>query len=801
MLSLPSRPSRSSVSIINNISYNIQLHTNMFPLSVNDIQSSNSENSQAYDGNLVCYQYSVAFEPSIAEDNQSLMKKIIKQAQRSIEAIVGRYVFSGKSLFSFKNINVNKIQKIMNIEGNHVDGQTYSIQLKFNQNYQLNYESAQQKDDFCPNFKNGNKVIQVLNIMLKNILENEGFKQFGRNSNFFDKQSKKQVQIQNNPRQVIEVYNGFTSKVTLGKKLYMAIEYSSRIFRVETALQYLLSIAGQSVITKYNNYRAYIIDRVDFSKNPSSTFLYNKTNQQISYAQYYLQRYGVKISNMQQPLLLHKRKYREANTNIEKYEEIFLIPELCTITGLTVQQRLNKQAMKELANHTKLTPQQRYQNSIQNSLFLSDKIQNSGIKINLYDNKIDAIQLKLPKINLGGKSFITLKHGGNFEELSPFLNKQVFKNIEWALIYHNQDEQNVYKLVDLLQTVSHGFGDKFKEPQYLKTYNWNPRSWIELLDEEGFSKNNPPEFVITFCRAYKQYLYTEMKKFFCSKDGPGIISQNVTPKALQKKCKSVASKIVLQIASKLGYRIWSVEKPDGINKNTMLIGIETSMKKIKNQQIIGVVASINKDFTEYYSEVDIRNDNDTTLPTLSKAIHNAILAYIKKTNFAPEEIIIYRQGLGEGQIQQSYQLEIKAIQNGFSHHDKNYSPRFAFFQVNKKISQKFYQQTHGIISNPHSGTIVATEIVQNNFEFFMAAQNCNSGVCTPTKYTCLFNNTNLKEDQFWQITYYQTFNYYNWKGPIRVPAVMKYAEKLAKFTSDTLQEIANDNLINSLYYI
>lgn len=43
---------------------------------------------------------------------------------------------------------------------------------------------------------------------------------------------------------------------------------------------------------------------------------------------------------------------------------------------------------------------------------------------------------------------------------------------------------------------------------------------------------------------------------------------------------SVASKIALQIASKLGKKVWKVDVPAGMNPNTMIIGIETSMKKL-----------------------------------------------------------------------------------------------------------------------------------------------------------------------------------------------------------------------------
>ncbi|KAL4487083.1 hypothetical protein ABPG72_001535 [Tetrahymena utriculariae] len=705
----------------------------------------------------------------------------------------------------FNQSNLNQFREISSI---YVDGQTYSIEPKFTKIFEINQESAQDMDKITPNYKKGNKVTQVFNVILQNIMEKEGYKQMGRNSNFFDLRSNNEVIIQNNnsTRSKIEIYKGFSSKVSpTQQNLYLNIDLCFRIFRQETALEYMSrhDIVGQTVITKYNNYQTYKIERIDENKNPNSSFLYKKTNQQISFVEYYMKNYNIQIRNMQQELLVTLRKYRDPKTNIQKIEEVFLIPELCQMTGLTDGQRKDRNAMKEIANYTKLTPNQRYQQTIQNCILLRQKARQSGININHTDNKINAIQLKAPKVTFFQRCLVP-ERGGNFDIRFPILDKVQFK--DWLIIFNNQDKRNVQKLVENLKSVSQTFGIDIQEPILLDIRDYNPQNWIEILDEE-FIQNGLPQFVVTFSRDDQNLsLYSELKKFFSSKDGAGIESQNVTPKALlnPKTAKSVASKIILQIASKLGKRIWSIENPVGINQNIMIIGIETSMKTINNQQIIGVVASINKDFTKYYSEVDIRNKKDTTLPTLSNIIKNAIASYSKNTNTVPEEIIIYRQGLGEGQIMQSHQLEVKAIQNGFKNFNERYNPRFAFFQVNRKVGQKFYQQANGEreeIQNPLSGTIVATEVVQNNFEFFMNAQNCNSGVCTPTKYICLYNNTNLKEDQFWQLTYFQTFNYYNWQGPIRVPAVMKYAEKLAKYTSDTILGAAHEDLTNSLYYL
>ena len=74
----------------------------------------------------------------------------------------------------------------------------------------------------------------------------------------------------------------------------------------------------------------YQVSGIDFEKSPLSTFDYK--GQIISFAEYYMRIYKIKIQNNNQPLLVHK----DRKTN----REIFLIPELALLTGLTEKQRL-----------------------------------------------------------------------------------------------------------------------------------------------------------------------------------------------------------------------------------------------------------------------------------------------------------------------------------------------------------------------------------------------------------------------------------------------------------------------------
>jgi hypothetical protein len=78
----------------------------------------------------------------------------------------------------------------------------------------------------------------------------------------------------------------------------------------------------------------------------------------------------------------------------------------------------------------------------------------------------------------------------------------------------------------------------------------------------------------------------------------------------------------------------------------MLLGIETSMKRILDgkelKQVVGVVASTSTDFSNYYSETDIRSDRDTVLPNLSTIVKKALESFVAKNKKLPDNVIVYR---------------------------------------------------------------------------------------------------------------------------------------------------------------
>lgn len=70
-----------------------------------------------------------------------------------------------------------------------------------------------------------------------------------------------------------------------------------------------------------------------------------------------MQKYKVKIKDLSQPMLVSLRKKRNLCSGQDCL--IYLVPELCCMTGLSEQMRKNFLLMRDLADCTRLVPSQR----------------------------------------------------------------------------------------------------------------------------------------------------------------------------------------------------------------------------------------------------------------------------------------------------------------------------------------------------------------------------------------------------------------------------------------------------------
>merc|ERR1712048_1339663 len=156
----------------------------------------------------------------------------------------------------------------------------------------------------------------------------------------------------------VKVWPGFDARMIMKEQgALLNVDVAFRVVRTDSLLDYMNqvrdkaeqrnkdwqealedAIVGSTVVTRYNQ-KTYRVERIDFSMSPETTF--DKEGTQVSYAQYYKEKYQENINDSNQPLLINK----DRKTGVE----IALIPELCQLTGLTEGMRADFRLMKDLA--------------------------------------------------------------------------------------------------------------------------------------------------------------------------------------------------------------------------------------------------------------------------------------------------------------------------------------------------------------------------------------------------------------------------------------------------------------------
>ncbi len=79
----------------------------------------------------------------------------------------------------------------------------------------------------------------------------------------------------------------------------------------------------------------------------------------MTYSEYFKIQYNIDIKDVTQPLFVSRIKPRQVvhpSISTEAVRVICLVPELCHVTGLTIEQRNNRDLVTEISAITRLNP-------------------------------------------------------------------------------------------------------------------------------------------------------------------------------------------------------------------------------------------------------------------------------------------------------------------------------------------------------------------------------------------------------------------------------------------------------------
>ena len=129
----------------------------------------------------------------------------------------------------------------------------------------------------------------------------------------------------------------------------------------------------------------------------------------------------------------------------------------------------------------------------------------------------------------------------------------------------------------------------------------------------------------------------------------------------------------------------------------------------------------------------------------------------------------------------------------------NTKTTFKFFEIEEKIIKQKYKQKNNsktIINyfNPEPGLLIFNGVTNKKFyEFYIQPQEVIGGSATPTCFHVAYGDLDFAEN-IPKFTYDLCYMYSNWQGAVRVPNVIKAAEKLSKMTAKYTYEELHSNL-------
>lgn len=565
-------------------------------------------------------------------------------------------------------------------------------------------------------------------------------------------------------------------------------------------------LCGHIVMTSYSN-KTYKIDDIDFEKNPTLEF--DKKGVMTTMVEYFQKQYSVTIKDRNQPLIKVLPSARDRRNQQVDQGPIYLVPELCAMTGLSESVRSDLNLKKQMTQSTQAVPNTRIKNLL---AFKNKMLNNENIK---QEMGVWGLSFGTGIVNFTGRLLPgerilfhedpdTITAGVPYEQKGGDFSKQMrgkvmrtgFHLQKWSIIVSQRQGGSIDELSQMLNRASKPLGLILQRPEIIVLDNDRTNTYMEAC-----RKVRDNQMVVIIVPNNNKDRYDTIKKIFCV-DSP-TASQVITGKTLLKKdaLMSVCTKVAIQMAAKLGAEPWALHVPP---KKLMVVGYDTHHDGTrKGESVGGFVCSINDQLTRYYSRVAYHKDRNEMSDNFRNNFIEGLKFYKQKNGVFPDRIIIYRDGVSEGQIQHVYEVELKQIQEALNLTAGVNVIRLAFIIVTKRVSSRFFLRTgEKNAENPYPGTIIDHTVTrEGRYDFYLISQSVKQGTVGPTNYNIIEDTTNWKPQHHQQLTFKLTHLYFNWMGTIRVPAPCQYAHKLAYLTGTALHKEPATSLCDTLFYL
>uniref|UniRef100_A0A182MMT6 Protein argonaute-1 n=1 Tax=Anopheles culicifacies TaxID=139723 RepID=A0A182MMT6_9DIPT len=271
----------------------------------------------------------------------------------------------------------------------------------------------------------------------------------------------------------------------------------------------------------------------------------------------------------------------------------------------------------------------------------------------------------------------------------------------------------------------------------------------------------------------------------------GMATQCVQAKNVNKTSPQTLSNLCLKINVKLGginsILVPSI-RPKVFDEPVIFLGADVTHPPAgdnKKPSIAAVVGSMDAHPSRYAATVRVQQHRQEIIQELSSMVRELLIMFYKSTGgFKPHRIILYRDGVSEGQFPHVLQHELTAIREACIKLEADYKPGITFIVVQKRHHTRLFcadkKEQSGKSGNIPAGTTVDVGITHpTEFDFYLCSHQGIQGTSRPSHYHVLWDDNHFESDELQCLTYQLCHTYVRCTRSVSIPAPAYYAHLVA----------------------
>ncbi|CAK9174763.1 unnamed protein product [Ilex paraguariensis] len=253
--------------------------------------------------------------------------------------------------------------------------------------------------------------------------------------------------------------------------------------------------------------------------------------------------------------------------------------------------------------------------------------------------------------------------------------------------------------------------------------------------------------------------------------------------------------LALKINAKLGgSNVELIERLPGTEgeEHVMFIGADVNHPAARNvtcPSIAAVVATMNwPAANRYAARICPQDHRKEKILNFGNMCLDLVNTYARLNKTRPKKIVIFRDGVSEGQFDMVLNEELLDIKRAICTED--YHPTMTLVIAQKRHPTRLFLDNGGGAShNVPPGTVVDTTIVHPfEFDFYLCSHYGNIGTSKTTHYRVLWDENTFTSDELQKLIYHLCFTFARCTKPVSIVPPVYYADLVA-FRGREYQEV------------